>query len=173
MFSCMQVRSSVNPPPQRGGTEGWYPTKGTQYQGQLDWDPGALYLSTYTGCPGLHKACPALRISPLELFFLRIEARTRSEPRWAWWCRWARASWNQSPVRIFSCLGSASEARSLLEDWGGGGWGRGDGCYHSPSQHSCHPLCARPSTWGQGHNSKSDLIPALEELGLVGRLSPE
>lgn len=59
----------------------------------------------------------------MELFFLRIEARTRSEPRWAWWCRRARASWNQSPVRIFSCPGSASEARSLLEDWEGrGAW---------------------------------------------------
>lgn len=32
---------------------------------------------------------------------------------------------------------------------------------------------ARPCTWGQGYNSKSDLIPALEELRLVRRLSQE
>jgi hypothetical protein len=74
--------------------------------------------------PWIAQGLPSLLWSlllPLELFFLRIEARTRSEPKWVWWCRWERASWNQSPVRIFSCPGSASEARSLLLDRGGHG----------------------------------------------------
>lgn len=102
-------------------------------------------------------------LSLLQPFFLRIEARTRSEPKWAWWCRWERASWNQSQVRIFSCPGSASDARSLLEDGGGHGGHRLCNQTFSPPT-----LCGRPCTWGQGYNSKSDLIPALEVLRLVG-----
>ena len=35
-------------------------------------------------------------------------------------------------------------------------------------KYSRHPLCAMPCTWGQGYNSKSDLIPALEVLRFVG-----
>lgn len=117
---CVQVRSAVNPLPGGVvlgvGTPPMAPSAGGSGPGTQGRLPvHALGAPAARGLP-----CP--EDSPLELLFLRMEARTRSEPRWAWWCRWARASWNQSPVRTFSCPGSAREARSLLEDWGGGGW---------------------------------------------------
>lgn len=126
LVSCAWVRSSVSPQSQEVWPlkmlthlllmEGWCPPKDTQYQGPSL--PVHVHPVPWAVCS---QPDPGGLLSPLELFFLRMEARTRSEPRWAWWCRCERASWNQSPVRIFSCPGSASEARSLLEDEGGDG----------------------------------------------------
>lgn len=113
-------------------TEEHCPLKDTQYQGQSGLEPrwSSLPVHIQTAPWTAHGLpCPE-DLSPLALFFLRIEARTRSEPKWALWCRWERASWNQSPVRIFSCPGSASEARSLLEEGGR------CGCHDSLKQHS-------------------------------------
>lgn len=127
LVSCGQVRSSVNLGLRKSGLWRCSLTSRSSWRGgahpKTQSTRGPLFLSMHTQCPGLYEASltPGDLLLPMELFFLRIEARTRSEPRWAWWCRCERASWNQSPVRIFSCPGSASEARSLLEDGGGRG----------------------------------------------------
>lgn len=115
--------------------------------------------------PVCGQACPVLLSlpgqgdlpSPLGLFFLRIEARTRSGPKWACWCRWERASWNQSPVRVFSCPGSVSEARSLLEE------GRGCCCHFSTQARTLL------GTEGPRTQQLPDWIPVLEELRLWAR----
>lgn len=90
--------------------------------------PGPPFLGGHGGAQRAEPRSPG-SLSPRPIpglprgrLLRRMEARTRSEPSWCWW-RWARASQNQSPVRLRSRAGSDTDLRSLLVAGREGTWG--------------------------------------------------